>query len=86
MKKCPNCGACQECGHAPIPWNPYPVYPWQQPYYPYGTQPIWISPQPVTWGSGGVYTSGSTSSTGTYTVWNSTGDGPGEAGALAPIH
>lgn len=28
-KKCPNCGACQECGHAPN------TNPWTQPYGPY---------------------------------------------------
>lgn len=34
MKKCPNCGACQKCGHVPAPWTPWwgVVPPYRMPY------------------------------------------------------
>lgn len=52
MDRCPNCGACKECGHVPAP------YPWFQPYYvpvhPVTQPPAWFGVQPppytVTWG------------------------------------
>lgn len=47
-KKCPNCGACQECGrggYTPVPYPVYPVYP--QPTWPYRWP--WTSYPQTTW-------------------------------------
>ena len=51
-KKCPNCGACKECG-APQPQivpMPYPVYPYVQPWVTPYTQP-WPNRWTVTYGT-----------------------------------
>lgn len=47
-KRCPSCGACQECGAAPTPRPPipYPVSPYRPPYYP--NQP-WRLPHTMTY-------------------------------------
>jgi hypothetical protein len=62
MKKCPSCGACQECGRSPYqPWwgviPPYPIYP-TTPVYPGPTTPYTTTP----------YTTGG----GTWTVTSNT--------------
>lgn len=45
MNRCPNCGACKECGHGGHQTYPWPyTRPWYTP-----PQPIWIS-TPTTWG------------------------------------
>lgn len=56
MNRCPNCGACKECGHGgvkmipyPVP-APYPVYPRPVSPWPYN-RPVWIS-QPMRWTGG----------------------------------
>lgn len=57
-KKCPNCGACQECGSVPqkfVPW-PYPVKVFPGNPYPYPpVTPSPYRPQPYWYTSGGSY-------------------------------
>lgn len=54
-KKCPNCGACKECGAKP----PVVVYPnWVYPYWQY---PYTVQPNRPYWGTGYQYTTCGTS-------------------------
>lgn len=67
-KKCPNCGACKECGaHPPqvVPM-PYPVYP--QPIYPSSpwARPYPNYPRPTRTATAGGYSGIASSPPGTY--------------------
>lgn len=57
-KKCPNCGACKECGAAPVKMIPYPV-PTPYPVYPQPVNPWPYQPYRYpTWTVSGAGTSG----------------------------
>lgn len=51
-KRCPNCGACQECGHRPMPQPIYPQWPPMHPWHPPTTVPFYPTTTPfpqTTW-------------------------------------
>lgn len=59
-KKCPNCGACQECGHAPNrgAWVT-PIYPGTNPYPYWSVIPPYTTGDFPNWNTSATFTSNS---------------------------